>query len=164
MVGIMLLGGCSVNEPELGEAPGLEESGQGDEAPQAVNTLVADVISVQVSGDPNAYRFSVEISSPDEGCDQYADWWEVFTEDGELFYRRVLAHSHVDEQPFVRSGGPVGIGPDTVVFIRAHMHPGGYGGSVMRGTASSGFEPVDIAPDFAAELENEPPQPTSCAF
>jgi hypothetical protein len=44
---------------------------------------VADVISVDVSGNEGAYQFSVGIRSPDTGCDQYADWWEVITGDGE---------------------------------------------------------------------------------
>ena len=153
-----------MNQPEPNEIDSFEESDQGTEIAQVSGSIAADVISVQVAGDPNAYRFSVEISSPDEGCEQYADWWEVFTEDGELVYRRILAHSHVNEQPFVRSGGPVGIGPDTVVLIRAHMHPGGYGGTVMRGTVNGGFETEELDADFAAELENEPPQPTGCAF
>ena len=82
----------------------------------------ADVIGVQVSGAPGAYQFNVTIKSPDTGCQQYADWWEVVSEDGRLLYRRVLLHSHVDEQPFTRSGGPVPIQADTVVWVRAHEH------------------------------------------
>ncbi|MCB0054175.1 MAG: hypothetical protein KDE24_32035, partial [Caldilinea sp.] len=68
---------------------------------------VADVFGVTVRGDDGAYQFSVEIASPDTGCNQYADWWEVLDSDGNLLYRRILTHSHVDEQPFIRSGGPV---------------------------------------------------------
>jgi hypothetical protein len=158
VLGMSLLWGCSVNQPELGETETLEE------VIQVVDAVVADVISVEVTGDLNAYRFSVGIASPDTGCDQYADWWEVLTEEEELVYRRILAHSHVDEQPFVRSGGPVAIGPDTVVLVRAHMHPGGYGGRVMKGTVQAGFEAVDLGSDFAAQVESEPPQPTGCAF
>ena len=124
----------------------------------------ADVIDVMVSGEANAYRFSVEVRSPDEGCDQYADWWEILTEDGALLYRRILAHSHVNEQPFIRSGGPVDITPDEVVFVRAHMHPGGYGGQVMQGSVETGFDVVSIAADFAADVETFEPQPSGCAF
>jgi hypothetical protein len=125
---------------------------------------VADVISVDVSGNEGAYQFSIGISSPDTGCDQYADWWEVITVDGELIYRRILLHSHVNEQPFVRSGGPVSIAPDTEVIVRAHMNTGGYGGSAFRGTVLSGFGEVELAPNFAANLSETPPLPDGCAF
>jgi hypothetical protein len=130
---------------------------------QAAGNL-ADVLSVDASGDPNMYQFAVEIASPDTGCDQYANWWEVVNEDGELIYRRVLTHSHVDEQPFIRSGGPVEIGPDTPVWVRAHMHPDGYGGAAFYGTVSEGFEQTDLAPDFADDVAEEEPLPEGCAF
>lgn len=111
-----------------------------------------------------AYRFSVEVTSPDTGCDQYVNWWEVLTEDGALVYRRILAHSHVGEQPFVRSGGPVEIDSGTVVWVRAHLYPGGYGGTAFRGTVDSGFEAAIVLPGFAPGVEIESPQPTRCAF
>ena len=134
-------------------------------APSATpSAAVADVRAVNVSGEPNTYRFSVEIASPDLGCEQYADWWEVLSVDGELLYRRILAHSHVDEQPFVRSGGPVPIAPDTVVWVRAHMHPGGYGGVAFKGSVESGFQAADYAPDFALDAAETPPLPEGCAF
>jgi hypothetical protein len=106
----------------------------------------------------------VGVSSPDEGCDQYADWWEVVTQDGELVYRRILLHSHVNEQPFVRGGGPVDISPDTVVWVRAHMHPTGYGGLAMRGSVAQGFEQTELSPDFASELAETTPLPEGCNF
>lgn len=127
-------------------------------------TQFANVHSVQVSGEPGNYQFAVEIASPDTGCEQFADWWEVVSEDGELLYRRILLHSHVDEQPFVRSGGPVDITADTVVFVRAHMNTSGYGGAVMQGTPQDGFEPVEVETGFGADLEQVPPQPEDCAF
>ncbi|MFO7929678.1 MAG: hypothetical protein R6U35_08425 [Candidatus Humimicrobiaceae bacterium] len=126
--------------------------------------ITADIVSVEVSGEDNNYQFSVGIKSPDTGCDQYADWWEILTEDGDLVYRRVLAHSHVDEQPFVRSGGPVAILEDTIVIIRAHMNTTGYGGIAMKGTVKSGFDEIDISKDFASEVEDQEPQPGDCAF
>ena len=125
---------------------------------------VADVVSVEVSGSPGAYTFSVEISSPDLGCQQYADWWEVIDADGYLVYRRILAHSHVDEQPFTRSGGPVEIEAETQLWIRAHMHPAGYGGMVLQGSVLDGFSPSELSPDFASDLETSPPLPGECAF
>ena len=124
----------------------------------------ANVISVKVSGSPDQYQFSVEISSPDTGCLQYADWWEVITEDGTLLYRRILLHSHVNEQPFTRSGGPVQVEQDTIVIIRAHMNPGGFGGLVLKGSPQDGFREIQVEPGFAADLEKELPLPAGCDF
>lgn len=124
----------------------------------------ADVLSAQVTGDSGSYQFAVEVSSPDTGCDRYADWWEVVSEDGDLLYRRILLHSHVDEQPFTRSGGPVDIEPDSVVYVRAHMNTSGYGGQVLKGTVRDGFEPIEVETGFGSGLERVPPQPENCAF
>jgi hypothetical protein len=124
----------------------------------------ANVIGVRVSGSPGAYSFNVTVKSPDTGCQQYADWWEVVSEDGKLLYRRVLLHSHVDEQPFTRSGGPVPIRADAVVWVRAHMNPGGYGGAVLQGSAKAGFKPAVPAAGFAAGLAKQPPLPEGCDF
>jgi hypothetical protein len=124
----------------------------------------ADVVSISVSGEPGTYNFSVTVSSPDEGCSQYADWWEIVSQDGELIYRRILLHSHVDEQPFTRSGGPVPIEADTIVLVRAHMQPGGYGGLAMKGSLEQGFEQVELSADFAANLLETLPLPEGCNF
>lgn len=119
---------------------------------------------MDVTGTPRSYTLSVGVKSPDQGCQQYADWWEVLTEEGKLIYRRILTHSHVDEQPFVRSGGPVAIAPDQVVWVRAHMHPGGYGGTALKGSVQTGFAKADLNPQFAVDLAKAPPLPQSCAF
>ncbi len=127
-------------------------------------SVLADVISVQVSGSEGAYQFSVQVNSPDTGCEQYADWWEVLTEEGQLVYRRVLLHSHFGEQPFTRSGGPAAIQADTRVWVRAHMNTSGYGGAALRGSVQTGFEPAELSPEFAADLADQPPLPEDCAF
>jgi hypothetical protein len=142
----------------------LTQSDSNQELTPMSGQQLANVLSVKVTGSPQAYQFLVEISSPDKGCNQYADWWEVLSQNGDLIYRRILLHSHVDEQPFARSGGPVSIAPEAVVLVRAHMSPGGYGGSVLRGTVRDGFQPVEIAPEFASDLEHQAPQPEDCAF
>ena len=126
--------------------------------------VAADVLSVQVTGQPKDYQFQVRVSSADMGCEQYADWWEVLSEDGQLLYRRVLLHSHVGEQPFTRSGGPVAVDENMLVIVRAHMNTGGYGGTALRGTVSGGFEPVQLESGFAAEVEALPPLPDGCGF
>jgi hypothetical protein len=125
---------------------------------------LADVIEVSFSGEPGGYSVSVRVASPDTGCDSYADWWEVVSEDGDLLYRRVLLHSHVREQPFARSGGKVDIQPNDTVIVRAHMNVGGYGGSVMKGTVAGGFSSARVSAEFASGLESQDPLPSGCAF
>ena len=131
---------------------------------ELMSLVLADVIRVSASGTPGDYSLSVSVRSPDTGCDSYADWWEAVSEDGELIYRRVLLHSHVDEQPFTRSGGPVDIQPGDTVIILAHMSQGGYGGTAMRGTVADGFAPGGLSAQFGIGLESQGPRPTDCAF
>jgi len=155
----LILASCSSNDLDttITTMDQVEET-------QVTQQESARVTKVTVSGEANNYNFSVTIASPDTGCDQYADWWEVFTEDGVLIYRRILAHSHVTEQPFTRSGGAVNIGPDDVVYVRAHMNNLGYGTAVYRGTVAGGFTAETIAIDQAANLESQDPLPGGCAF
>lgn len=131
---------------------------------QPLQEKQADVQKVSVSGAENSYRFSVTIASPDTGCDQYADWWEVVSESGDLIYRRILLHSHVNEQPFTRSGGTVKIKKDQVVWVRAHMNNSGYGGAAMKGSVEDGFETTDFPSDFAEGLDQVSPLPNGCNF
>lgn len=124
----------------------------------------ADVTQVSASGSENRYSFSVTISSPDTGCKQYADWWEVVSEEGELIYRRILLHSHVSEQPFTRSGGSVNIANDQVIWIRAHMNNSGYGGEAMKGTVKDGFNRADFPDTLGVNLDKVDPLPGNCNF
>jgi len=130
----------------------------------AMSTRGADVTGVVVNGSPGSYSFNVTVKSPDTGCKQYADWWEVLSEDGRLLYRRVLFHSHVGEQPFTRSGGPVPIQPDALVWVRAHMNTSGYGGAALKGSVKAGFKPAALDASFAAAVEKQSPLPDGCAF
>jgi len=124
----------------------------------------AKVIAVECTGFALNYTLSVTIESPDTGCDQYADWWEVFTEEGDLIYRRILGHSHVDEQPFTRSGGLVEVEADQFIYVRAHMNNLGYGTQVFSGNLVEGLFVDSLSIEFASELENQLPLPTDCAF
>ncbi|NJP04977.1 MAG: hypothetical protein HC837_04790 [Chloroflexaceae bacterium] len=155
---LLLIADCAAvaDQPAPPEPPAASES--------TAATGLADVISVEVSGEPNAYRFAVGIASADSGCEQYANWCPVLGSDGRLLYRRILLHSHVTEQPFVRSGGPVHIAADTLVWVRAHMHPQGLGGQALRGSVDTGFAPAELPADFAADVLEQPPKPDDCAF
>jgi hypothetical protein len=149
-------GVCEVEiETAFDGEPSVPSAGGGD--------LRADVTAVTVTGDPGAYTFSVTVHSADTGCESYADWWEVLAMDGTLRYRRVLDHSHVNEQPFIRSGGPVPIAADAVVIVRAHRHPEGYAGAAWLGTVAGGFTVFAPGPDLASTLADQAPLPAGCA-
>lgn len=138
-------------------------------------TPYANVVAVTATGNDFAYTFNVSVESADIDCTQFANWWEVLTEDGALSYRRILEHSHTDANgtsdadapgnTFTRSGGPVPVGANTIVIVRAHVSTGGYNGAVMRGSVAEGFvQALDIEGDFAADVEDDAPQPTGCDF
>ncbi|MFK7997332.1 MAG: hypothetical protein AB8B87_24610 [Granulosicoccus sp.] len=124
----------------------------------------AAVIGVSISGEPASYTFSVTVASPDTGCTQYADWWEVLRADGSLVYRRILAHSHVNEQPFTRSGGPVEVIDNETIIVRAHMNTIGYGEQVFSGSILEGLTRDTIESSFMEELAFVDPLPADCAF
>jgi len=126
---VLLAAGCFSSVSPSAESP---TEAQPIAAPIATETAVTLAsTAVSVAGNPGAYNFDVTVRSPDVGCEDYADWQEVVSEDGDLLYRRVLLHSHVDEQPFSRSGGPVPIDSGDTVIVRAHMSPSGFGGSAL---------------------------------
>lgn len=134
-------------------------------APQPDTTKGADVVSVLVSGGNNGFfNFAIGIFSPDIDCSQYANWWEVVSEDGALIARRILSHSHVPpafSQPFIRNTN-VTIDSTTVVWIRGHMNNTGYkNGKAFKGSITTGFLETEIPDDFALDLDNEVPD---CAF
>ncbi|MBW1757512.1 MAG: hypothetical protein JRJ80_15235 [Deltaproteobacteria bacterium] len=153
--------------PASPEAPANEDPGSptAEPQPELEDAMTADVTAVRVRGAPGAYTFSVTLSSPDTGCDQYADWWEVITTDGELVYRRILAHSHVNEQPFTRSGGPVELQETTQAIVRAHKNNAGYGGVAFSGSPASEFTAdPSVSSALAPQLADAAPQPDGCAF
>lgn len=176
LVCVLWLAACAAPE-----SPGPVGAGGGDEDATALGDAARDdaashdapeasVTAVRATGSPGAYTLAVTVESDETGCGQYADWWEVLRADGTLAYRRILAHSHVDEQPFTRSGGPVDATADETLIVRAHLRPAGagapgtYRGQALRGTVAGGFAPMEPAAAFAADLETAPPQPSGCAF
>ena len=141
-----------------------DNNSENEEEPTTNENTGAKVVGVNVSGNENAYAFNVTISSPDTGCDQYADWWEVITENGDLIFRRILAHSHVTEQPFTRSGSGISITEEQTIIVRAHMNTSGYGTQVYKGSVSGGFAEAVMESTFANELATAEPLPDPCAF
>jgi len=138
--------------------------GDSDSSVSENDDVKANVTEITVQGSQNNYIFNVTLESDDTGCQQYADWWEILTEDGQLIYRRILGHSHTTEQPFTRSGGPIEIIEDSIVYIRAHMNTQGYIGDVFKGSVQNGFIKSNNTPKFASEIEEELPLSDGCAF
>ena len=93
----------------------------------------ADVIEVEVrriGGD--TYRFDVTVRHADEGWEHFANKWEITAPDGTVLGTRILAHPHVEEQPFTRSLSGVKI-PENLaeITVRAHDLVHGYGGKTV---------------------------------
>lgn len=135
---------------------------KGANVDDAGNDLLS-VEQVSVTG-AGPFTFQVTTGSPDTGCNQYADWWEIISEDGDLLFRRILLHSHVSEQPFTRSGGPVDVETEQIVIIRGHMNNTGYSNKGMIGSVKDGFSKIDLEDDFGKDLEKMEPLPDGCDF
>lgn len=125
--------------------------------------LQVDVVAVTWEGEEGARVFTVSLLSPDVDCDRYADWWELLDPDGALLYRRILNHSHADEQPVARSGDPLDIAEGQPLVVRGHGHPFGYGGVAFSGSVAEGFAAdATITAGFAPQVETQEPLPTEC--
>ena len=181
IIAILLIGvsftGCTKNSQTsaMDPASNTDSGGDGDSDTSGSNDAAyANVTKIpEITGDAGAYTFNVTVESSDIDCSQFANWWEVLSEDGELIYRRILQHPHTDANgtsdpdapgnTFTRDGGPVAIDSDEVVIVRAHMSNGGYNGTVLRGSVDSGFtEATDIASTFASSVETKLPLPDGC--
>jgi hypothetical protein len=91
-----------------------------------------DVVLVKVhQDDAVTWTFTVTVRHDDRDPDHWADWWRVRTLDGRELGRRVLLHSHVDEQPFTRDERirvPRGV---RTVVVEAHDKVHGLGGTTV---------------------------------
>lgn len=88
---------------------------------------VVENVRAEQQGD--GWRFDVTISHPDTGWEHYADAWRVLDMDGNELGLRILAHPHVDEQPFTRSLSAVKIPEDvTTVEVEARCLVDGWSG------------------------------------
>ena len=157
-------GGATDDGGTADDGTGDDGTGGGDDGTSG-EPLLSNVEAVLVTGDPGAYTFAATLRSPDVDCDQYSDWWEVLTPKGTLVYRRILDHSHADEQPFTRDGGPVKVSATDPLIVRGHFHPTGYGGAAMSGSVAKGWVAApDIGKDFAPGVETQDPLPKKCLF
>ena len=89
-----------------------------------------EVTKVDARKSGGSWSFSVTLKHGDTGWEHYADGWGVYLEDGTELGYRVLAHPHVNEQPFTRSLGGVQIptGVERVLIVpRDKVHGTGEG-------------------------------------
>jgi hypothetical protein len=109
------------------------------------------VLFVSAEQDPDlSWTFSVTVSHPDTGWEDYADGWDVRLVDDSILkpdpdspFTRLLLHPHVDEQPFTRSQSGIVIpAEERYVIVLAHDLVDGFGGQTVV---------VDL---FAAQGEN----------
>lgn len=77
----------------------------------------AEVVDVQAQKSGGTWRFDVTLKHADTGWDHYADGWGVYLPDGTELGYRVLAHPHVEEQPFTRSLSGVKIPEGTTSIV-----------------------------------------------
>lgn len=99
----VLLAACtSAAEPEQ-LAPGGDPGGTATASSGDTAVGCASVIDGSIEADSGTYRISATVLSSDTGWEKYADAWEVRAPDGTVLGTRILAHPHVDEQPFTRS-------------------------------------------------------------
>ena len=66
----------------------------------ADSARVVDVTSSKVG---SKWTFNVTLEHRDTGWEHYADGWGVYLPDGTELGYRLLAHPHLNEQPFTRS-------------------------------------------------------------
>ena len=137
----------------------------GTEATVTPPVTYADVLFVVAEErEDGTWLFDVTVRHEDTGWEHYADAWEVLSPDGSMLAQRVLAHPHVDEQPFTRSLSGIEIPPEyEQVLVRAHDLVHGYGGrevivSLLTETGS-GFEVRRVTsnpPELVAKRVGQP--------
>jgi len=103
------------------------------DAPVPSPLMCADVVDVTMIREPaGTYQFDVAVRSADTGWEKYADAWEVRSPDGTVLGTRILAHPHVDEQPFTRTLTGVAIPAGTTeVVVAARDLVDGFCGQTM---------------------------------
>ncbi|ONH87628.1 hypothetical protein TH47_08070 [Thalassospira sp. MCCC 1A02803] len=102
--------------------------------PMLADAGEADVVAAKATKTgENTYRFDVTVAHDDTGWNHYANVWQVIGPDGAILGERVLAHPHVNEQPFTRSLSGVTIPADIKgVTVRAGDLVHEFGGAELR--------------------------------
>lgn len=100
-------------------------------APALADEAIINAVTAQSTGEN--WRFSVTLAHPDTGWEHYADGWRVLDANGHELGMRILAHPHVNEQPFSRFLAGVTIPAGTVsVFIQSRCVVDGWGDTLFK--------------------------------
>ena len=142
-------------EPPAPEAGPTEEETRVSEGSGEANADVTFVRAVEAAD--GTWTFTVTVSHPDAGWEDYADGWDVLTPDGTVLkpdpgspFTRLLLHPHETEQPFTRSQSGIAIPAGvSAVRVRAHDLVDGFGGREVMVDLSAGS-----GTDF--EVERQP--------
>lgn len=135
----------------------------------AAPTPYAHLLHATITLQNDRVTLSATIKSSDTGCENYCDWFELLDASGALIYRRILWHSHKNEQPFTRSGtfNRATISPNQTLYLRVHHNLTHYDSGYLVGTLATGFTPSQHQPPFShynKNIETMTPQPTECWF
>lgn len=111
------------------QASGEESAMGSDEFNADLDYAQVQYVVARQSGDAT-WRFDVTVRHDDDGWDHYARLWQVVhPQTLEVYGERVLAHPHVNEQPFTRSEAGITIpNGQTTVLVRAKCEQHGFGG------------------------------------
>ena len=92
----------------------------------------AQIVGAEARPGPAGWTVSVTLRHGDTGWDDYADGWRLTSEDGAVIATRVLAHPHVNEQPFTRSLSGVDLPEGRTVFVESSTNVTGWSGERFR--------------------------------
>ena len=108
--------------------------------PVTAGILYPDVLAATATRNPDGtWRFEVELSSPYDTPERYADAWRILAPDGTELGIRPLAHDHAGEQPFTRSLDGVDIPAEvTTVVIQGRDQISGWGGATVEVALAGG--------------------------
>ncbi len=98
----------------------------------SVHADAPQITDARANQQGGTWRFDVTLLHPDTGWDHYADGWRVELADGTVLTTRVLAHPHVNEQPFTRSqSGVTVLEGVTTVYVRSRCNVDGWSEGVV---------------------------------
>jgi len=116
LAGIVVLAACTSSNGSGGDAAIADQTTSTVSHTTDAPVGCAGVVGGSIEATEGGYRISATVLTSDTGWEKYADAWEVRAPDGTVLGTRILAHPHVDEQPFTRSLSGVVI-PDSVVTV-----------------------------------------------